>query len=72
MCFVSQGTLLGRPEKMQRYYQDEGHSTSIELLGAHNCLEMPVIMRAADALIFPSYREGMPTVALKQWHRGNL
>ncbi len=70
--FVGQGSLLSRLRKMQREFQKDRQDVRIEVLGPKDHSEIPTLMRDADALILPSYWEGMPTVVLEAMASGTL
>ena len=72
MRFVGQGSLLSRLRKMQREFQKDRQDVRIEVLGPKDHSEIPALMRDADALILPSYWEGMPTVVLEAMASGTL
>jgi glycosyltransferase involved in cell wall biosynthesis len=68
--FVGQGSLhpqlLELSQKLKRYE----NGTSIEVLGPRKHQEIPSFLQKADALILPSYWEGMPTVVLEAMSSG--
>lgn len=70
--FVGQGSLFNHLKKLQLELRDNENKISIEVLGARRHAEMPALMRSADALILPSYWEGMPTVILEAMASGTL
>jgi glycosyltransferase involved in cell wall biosynthesis len=72
MRFVGQGSLFNRLRKLQHEFQKNGRDVRIEVLGPKDHSEIPALMRDADALILPSYWEGMPTVILEAMASGTL
>ena len=70
--FVGQGSLFSRLRKMQYELQKNQRDIRIEALGSKNHDEIPALMRDADALILPSYWEGMPTVVLEAMASGTV
>jgi len=70
--FVGQGSLFSRLRKMQHELQKNRRDVRIEILGSKNHDEIPALMRDADALILPSYWEGMPTVVLEAMASGTV
>jgi glycosyltransferase involved in cell wall biosynthesis len=52
-------------EEAKREVAKKRNGVEIEILGQKPHQEIPEIMRQSDALVLPSYWEGMPTVVLE-------
>ena len=70
MQFVGQGSFLPQLAELQEDFKKNGGPIQIEILGELNHEEIPTIMQQADAFVFPSYWEGMPTVVLEAMATG--
>ena len=70
MRFVGQGSLFNRLRELQHEFQKNGRDVRIEVLGPKDHSEIPALMRNADALVLPSYWEGVPTVVLEAMASG--
>ena len=68
--FVGQGTLYSKLQKLKNFFEMKRNGISIEILGQKDHDEIPMIMTESDALVFPSYWEGMPTVILEAMASG--
>jgi glycosyltransferase involved in cell wall biosynthesis len=63
--FVGQGSLHSELEELKKKVAAKNNGVQIEILGQRPHEEIPEIMRQSDALVLPSYWEGMPTVVLE-------
>lgn len=68
--FVGQGSLQPQLLALRQKLMSYDNGTSIEVLGPLKHHEIPSILQKADALILPSYWEGMPTVVLEAMASG--
>ncbi|MFW9921224.1 MAG: glycosyltransferase family 4 protein [Candidatus Thorarchaeota archaeon] len=70
MRFVGQGTLETKILENKRILDMKDNGVRIELLGAKPHSEIHRVLKSADALILPSYWEGLPTVLLEAMATG--
>ncbi|NHI82928.1 MAG: glycosyltransferase family 1 protein [Candidatus Thorarchaeota archaeon] len=68
--FVGQGSLYPSLARLRNELQKNGHPIEIDLLGQRKHSEIPEILKSADALVLPSFWEGMPTVVLEAMASG--
>ena len=68
--FVGQGSLYSKLEHLKRSIDAKQNGIKVELLGQKAHSEIPRIMANSDALVLPSYWEGLPTVVLEAMAAG--
>jgi glycosyltransferase involved in cell wall biosynthesis len=68
--FVGQGSLHPQLLALSKKMKEYENGATVEVLGPREHNEVPSLLQKADALILPSYWEGMPTVVLEAMAAG--
>jgi glycosyltransferase involved in cell wall biosynthesis len=67
LTIVGDGVMLG---DMQHFVRSQGLSERVHFVGSLPHASLPALMREADLLLLPSYREGVPNVVLEAMASG--
>ncbi len=68
--FIGQGSRTPQLMSLQHFCHEVKNKIHVEILGQKSHNEIPEYMRNADALLFTSYWEGLPTVILEAMASG--
>ncbi|MDF1539370.1 MAG: glycosyltransferase family 4 protein [Candidatus Thorarchaeota archaeon] len=68
--FVGQGSLYSKFAQLKDKIDRQENGITIEMYGQREHCEIPSIMAESDALVLPSYWEGLPTVILEAMASG--
>lgn len=67
---IGEGSYFSVLKRLERELCADGHSIELEVLGPKPHDQIPTLLQNSDALILPSYWEGMPTVVLEAMAAG--
>ncbi len=68
--FVGQGSYMKDLINLRERLHRLGSTLTVEILGPRNHSEIPSILQRSNALVLPSYWEGMPTVVIEAMASG--